>query len=230
MQQSPHNLLRAAGILASRQHAKARGATIRRQLITVPARLARRARRLTVHLPAHWPWADAWTALFTATHPHPPPPDRPRPPSRARRRTFSGTSRKAVTGRPRRHSTPKQSTPATEPEMDHTENHTGGSGLRPEDEWVVRSDLRRSKPTSHGWSRLSESNRRPIHYERLQIARLTCLFRSDLRERLSAVRVVSRGLGVSCGLAADWQGRREGVPICLPCRSRAPPGPSVAAR
>ena len=63
-----HNLLRAAGTLAGRRHAKARGATIRRQLITVPARTARRAHRLLLHLPAHWPWADAWTALFTATH------------------------------------------------------------------------------------------------------------------------------------------------------------------
>jgi hypothetical protein len=63
-----HNLLRAAGTLASGRHAKARGATIRRQLINVPARTARRARRLVLHLPAHWPWADAWTALFTATH------------------------------------------------------------------------------------------------------------------------------------------------------------------
>jgi hypothetical protein len=63
-----HNLLRAAGTLAGERHAKARGATIRRHLITVPARLARRARRLVLHLPVHWPWADAWTALFTATH------------------------------------------------------------------------------------------------------------------------------------------------------------------
>jgi hypothetical protein len=63
-----HNLLRAAGTLASGHHAKARGATIRRQLINIPARTARRARKITLHLPRHWPWADAWTALFTATH------------------------------------------------------------------------------------------------------------------------------------------------------------------
>jgi hypothetical protein len=35
-----HNLLRAAGCLAGRLHAKARGATLRRQLVCVPARLA----------------------------------------------------------------------------------------------------------------------------------------------------------------------------------------------
>jgi hypothetical protein len=63
-----HNLLRAAGTLAGGHHAKARGATIRRQLVNVPARTARRARTLTLHLPEHWPWTDAWTALFTATH------------------------------------------------------------------------------------------------------------------------------------------------------------------
>lgn len=63
-----HNLLRAAGTLASGHHAKARGATIRRQLVNVPARTARRARKLSLHLPAHWPWAEAWTRLFTATH------------------------------------------------------------------------------------------------------------------------------------------------------------------
>jgi len=40
-----HNLLRAAGTLAGGRHAVARGATLRRQLITVPARLARPQRR-----------------------------------------------------------------------------------------------------------------------------------------------------------------------------------------
>lgn len=52
-----HNLLRAAGTLTSDTHAVARGATLRRQLVTVPARLARPQRRLLLHLPAHWPWA-----------------------------------------------------------------------------------------------------------------------------------------------------------------------------
>src|SRR6478736_2843933 len=39
-----HNLLHAAGTLADRPHTRARGATLRRQLISVPARLARPAR------------------------------------------------------------------------------------------------------------------------------------------------------------------------------------------
>lgn len=61
-----HNLTRALGALASAYHAKARTGTIRRQLITVPARLAAGARTLTFHLPERWPWQDAFTALWTA--------------------------------------------------------------------------------------------------------------------------------------------------------------------
>jgi hypothetical protein len=59
-----HNLLRAAGTLTSANHAVARGATLRRQIVTVPARLARPQRRHLLHLPAHWPWAQQWTTLW----------------------------------------------------------------------------------------------------------------------------------------------------------------------
>jgi len=59
------NLTRAAGALASLWHAKATTGAIRRQLIMVPARLAHSARRLLLHLPAHWPWQPAWQQLFT---------------------------------------------------------------------------------------------------------------------------------------------------------------------
>jgi hypothetical protein len=58
-----HNLLRAAGTLAGPRHAVARGATLRRQIINVPARIARPQRRRVLHLPAHWPWAEQWMAL-----------------------------------------------------------------------------------------------------------------------------------------------------------------------
>src|SRR3954468_18951142 len=61
------NLTRAAGALASTFHAKATTATIRAQLIAVPARIARSARRLRLHLPRDWPWENAWTQLFTST-------------------------------------------------------------------------------------------------------------------------------------------------------------------
>jgi hypothetical protein len=64
-----HNLLRAAGALASVFHAKATTATIRAHLIAVPARLARSAGcYLTVHLPEYWPWRDAWQHLFDTVH------------------------------------------------------------------------------------------------------------------------------------------------------------------
>lgn len=69
-----HNLLRAAGALASVFHAKATTATLRAHLIHVPARLARTARiKLTAYLPVNWPWRDAYLGLFEAVH-HPPAP------------------------------------------------------------------------------------------------------------------------------------------------------------
>ena len=50
-----HNLLRAAGTPAGRRHAKARAATIRRDLIAVAGRAARHGRgHLTLHLPEGW--------------------------------------------------------------------------------------------------------------------------------------------------------------------------------
>jgi hypothetical protein len=60
------NLTRAAGAIASVFHAKATTATIRRQLIAVPGRLAKSARRLVIHLPKDWPWQDSWEGLFSA--------------------------------------------------------------------------------------------------------------------------------------------------------------------
>jgi hypothetical protein len=61
------NLTRAAGTLASTFHARATTATIRTQFINVPARIARSARRLRLHLPRDWPWETAWAQLFDAT-------------------------------------------------------------------------------------------------------------------------------------------------------------------
>ena len=62
------NLTRAAGTIASVFHAKATTGTIRAQLITIPGRLARSARRLTLHLPTGWPWQTAWHRLATAAN------------------------------------------------------------------------------------------------------------------------------------------------------------------
>jgi hypothetical protein len=61
------NLTRAAGALPSAFYAKATTGTIRARLINVPARLARSARRLRLHLPRDWPWETAWSQLFDAT-------------------------------------------------------------------------------------------------------------------------------------------------------------------
>lgn len=66
------NLARAATIAAGM--ATARWATVRRRIIIVPARLATTGRRLLMHLPEHWPWATAWTALWNAITTTGPPP------------------------------------------------------------------------------------------------------------------------------------------------------------
>jgi hypothetical protein len=65
------NLTRAIGCLASSFHARAVTATIRAQLITVPARITRSARRTRLRLPANWPWAQAWQTSFAAALPPP---------------------------------------------------------------------------------------------------------------------------------------------------------------
>jgi hypothetical protein len=61
------NLLRAAGCLASLTCAKARGATLRRDLINIAARTARHGRgHLTLHLPQSWHREHQWMNLFQA--------------------------------------------------------------------------------------------------------------------------------------------------------------------
>jgi hypothetical protein len=58
------NLARAAASITGPLLAKATTATIRRKLILVPARVASSARRVTLHLPAAWPWESAWMKLL----------------------------------------------------------------------------------------------------------------------------------------------------------------------
>jgi Transposase DDE domain group 1 len=61
------NLTRTAGTLAGSRFSRATTGTIRRTLISVPARVASSARRLTLHLPQDWPWEKQWCELFTRT-------------------------------------------------------------------------------------------------------------------------------------------------------------------
>ena len=64
------NLLRAAGALASLAYAKARGATLRRDLINVAARTARSGRgHITLHLPEGWHREHEWLTLLAACGP-----------------------------------------------------------------------------------------------------------------------------------------------------------------
>jgi Transposase DDE domain group 1 len=61
------NLTRAAGCLAGAFHSRARGATIRSQLIAVAARIARHGRgHITLHLPEGWHRGHDWMTLFEA--------------------------------------------------------------------------------------------------------------------------------------------------------------------
>jgi hypothetical protein len=68
-----HNLLRATGVLAGGAYPAVRGATLRRRIVTVPARLARPQRRPVLHLPTHWPWSKHWLALWHNTIGYSPP-------------------------------------------------------------------------------------------------------------------------------------------------------------
>ncbi|MBG6212657.1 hypothetical protein RCH23_001148 [Cryobacterium sp. CAN_C3] len=74
-------LAHAAARTADTSLAKATTATIRRKLVTVPARIASSARRLTLHLPESWPWEVACTALADLAC-GPPPAATTRSPSR----------------------------------------------------------------------------------------------------------------------------------------------------
>ena len=47
--------------------------TLRRRLFSLPGRLTRSARRLYLHLPAHWPWARAFAATLARLRAIPPP-------------------------------------------------------------------------------------------------------------------------------------------------------------
>jgi len=56
-----YNIARTAAVAA--EMTKARWATLRRKIIKVPGRIASTSRRLDLHLPTHWPWANGWESL-----------------------------------------------------------------------------------------------------------------------------------------------------------------------
>lgn len=60
------NLTRAAATLTGDPTlARASTGTIRRTLISIPTRIARSARRLTLQLPQKWPWEKTWNKCST---------------------------------------------------------------------------------------------------------------------------------------------------------------------
>jgi hypothetical protein len=68
------NLVHAAGVLAGPLLAKARAATIRRDIINIAARIARTGRgNIALHLPERWHREHEWTTLWTKTRDPGPP-------------------------------------------------------------------------------------------------------------------------------------------------------------
>jgi len=59
------NPTRTAATITGPALQSAKTATIRRKLITIPARVAPSGRRFTLHLPRAWPCEAAWTTLFS---------------------------------------------------------------------------------------------------------------------------------------------------------------------
>jgi hypothetical protein len=60
-----HNLLRWVGVLGSPSTTVRTARTLRRRLLALPGRLTRSARRWTLHLPARWPWREAFVEALT---------------------------------------------------------------------------------------------------------------------------------------------------------------------
>jgi len=50
--------------MAGPSQAVARAATLRRTIVNVPARVAEPQRQPVLHLPAHWPWVQAWLTMW----------------------------------------------------------------------------------------------------------------------------------------------------------------------
>jgi hypothetical protein len=59
------NLARWVALLGLKHATPQATATLRRRLLVVPGRLVRHAGRLTLRLPARWPWHQAWIECLT---------------------------------------------------------------------------------------------------------------------------------------------------------------------
>ena len=59
-----HNLRRQTILLGTPEEPIRAAHTVTRQLLRLPGRLTRHARRQTLHLPARWPWRHAFTAAL----------------------------------------------------------------------------------------------------------------------------------------------------------------------
>ena len=59
-----HNLLRWAGAIALGDSEPMTTKTFRRRLVGLPGRLTRSGRRLTLHLPEHWPWESQFVGAL----------------------------------------------------------------------------------------------------------------------------------------------------------------------
>lgn len=68
-----HNLLRWTQTIGLPDTTTRTARTLRRRLLALPGRLARSARRTTLHLPARWPWAQDFLAALKRLRALPPP-------------------------------------------------------------------------------------------------------------------------------------------------------------
>jgi hypothetical protein len=68
-----HNLLRWTTLIGLPDTTMRAARTLRRRLLTIPARLTRSARRSTLRMPARWPWAHDFLAALARLRTLPPP-------------------------------------------------------------------------------------------------------------------------------------------------------------
>jgi hypothetical protein len=59
------NLARWVTLLGLKHATPEAQATLRRRLLVVPGRIVRHGRRVTLRLPARWPWHQAWIECLT---------------------------------------------------------------------------------------------------------------------------------------------------------------------